>query len=302
MDRPVLLALVLVAALPAVSVGAAAPADRVAVLPIGDGARSGFANQSLDVSTALALQQDAAAATLDRYAFDARYRQTSPEARRGLLFERLLRVRERIAALRRDDLALRRAYANGSLSPAVALRRSARIDARARTLRADLERIATQADQLPGTTFRSRIQTLSARLTGLSGPVRDRALAAARGTAPPTRIYLAADAEGFVLAMLTDGRYVRETYRGDQFTPRVVGSLQLDGAFDRAARLYPTAFNGSLRTGVNGLGAGVYRVTFALRDGSITTHIDGDTTGAFYEIRSRQVGSLAGPEAAVGTA
>lgn len=307
MRRPVLLALLLVLALPMGAAGAptdgpVASADSlgdIAILTLNGSARSSFATPGVDVSTAMAVQHDAAAARLDRYALEERLRQTdSAKARQALLADSAATVERRIASLLDEERALRTAYAEREVDTGTFVRGLVRIHARAGEIRVTLNRIQGHADATPEFSMHGRVRLLSSKLVGYRGPVRGHVVAAVLGHAPPTRVYVEGSGDGWVLAMLDGGQFVRESYRADQHTPDTVSSFSLDEAASRAFELYPEAYNQSQAIGfgqnIDGsIGGNVYLVQFSLpTEAGVDAYLDDETRNVFFEIQERRLDLL----------
>lgn len=277
----------------------------VAILTVGGG-RTGFATQSADVGTALAVQRRAAGAELDRYALAAEFGATeTDEARTTLLFEAATDVEIRLASLREEERQLRADYANRSIDAETYLTRLAHLDARAAALRSRLEAIRAHADEIPRFSMDGRIQRLESGLFGLEGPVRDRVLATKAGEAGPTRLYVRVSGEGVVLSTIDGHRFLREAYRQDSLDPENVGGTSFSEAVDITERLYaPFAYNQSLtvRNELVGPESGIYLFTMELRTGLVTAYLDGATGGVFFEVQERRIDQLDPPAGATGVA
>lgn len=304
MGRAVLLAVLLVLAMPLgvagapTDGGAETTPDRaaVAILTLNDTTRSSVSTASVDVGTTLAARHDAGAARLDRYALAERFSATSEAAaRQQLLFGSLTEVDRRIGALRAEEQALREAYANREVDGDTYVRRLARMGARTSELRATIGTIRGLTDQVPQFSMDRRIRRVEASLLGLGGPVRQRALLALVGDGPATRIYVEVGESGVVLSTIEDGRFVRETYRADNFDPETVGRTSFTEAVAITERLYaPYAYNQSLtdRNELVGRGGGIYLFTMGLREGVVSAYLDGATAGVFFEVQERQLALL----------
>lgn len=311
MARAALLALVLVLALPMGAAGmpagrptaAVTALDDVAVLTLNGSSRASFATESMDVATGLAVRHDAATARLDRYALDERFTNTaSTEARKTLLFESATAVEIRIAGLRDDERALRDAYMARDIDTETFVRRLVRLHARVSSLRAALDRVQAHADDIPQFSIRGRARLLDAALFGFEGPVRGRALTAMEGEAPPTRLFVTVSESGLVLSTIEDGRFVREAYRADHRETETVSGMSVNEAAALAEQLYPVAYNAttSIRTGIIGLSGGLYRLDIELRQGLVTSYLDGATRSIFYEVQERRLDLLEPRPAAIG--
>lgn len=315
MARAVLLALLIGLALPAgvvampTGTGGAdtAPVSLgdIAILTLGDGTRADFTTPSTDVATAVAIQREAAGARLDRYALRERFdRSASTEVRKAMLFEAATAVEIRITALRDAERALREAYVEREVDSDTLVRRLARLHARAELLRTDLDAIQARAAEIPEFSLRNRISQLDAGLFGFEGPVRGHALAIIRGDQRPTRFYVRASRQGAVLAMIEDDRFVREAYRADNRDPATVGRMSLNDAADRTSELYPVAYNlsNSINTGIQSVSGGLFRIEIELREGFVTSYLDGATRDVFFEVQERRLDLIGPRPSAVGVA
>lgn len=310
MPRAVLLALLVGLALPMGVAGvptggagsglAAGSIDEIAILTLEDGTRTAFATPSLDVATAIAIQREAASSRLDRYALTARFERTSStEARKTMLFEAATAVDIGIASLRDDERALRLAYTEREIDAATLVQELARLHARATLLRTNLHAIQDRAAEIPQFSLRNRISQLGAGLSEFEGPVRRHALHIVRGDRPSTRLYVQASEQGAVLAMIEDDRFVREAYRADNRETSTVSRMSLNEADRRTSELYPLAYNlsNSITTGIESVSQGLFRIEIELREGSITSYLDGATGDVFFEIQERRL-DLLGPRPA----
>lgn len=311
MARAALFALLLILALPmgAAGVPASEPAatatslEDVAILTLNGSSRSSFATESMDVATAIAVQHDAATARLDRYALAERFANTdSTEARKTLLFESATAVEIRVASLRDDERSLRAAYMARDIDTETFVQRLARLHARVSGLRAALAGVQAHADEIPEFSIRGRVRLLDAALFGFEGPVRARALVAMRGEAQPTRLFVTVSETGVVLSTIEDGRFVREAYRADHRDTEAVSGMSVNEAAALAEQLYPVAYNAttSIRTGIIGLSGGLYRLDIELRQGVVTSYLDGATRSIFFEVQERRLDLLDPRPAAIG--
>jgi len=248
--------------------------------------RSDVSTQGVDVSTAVAIQHDAARSAIDRRAFEISFGGAEDDQeRRELVFQAATDVEIGISGLRADNRALRSDYANGTVGPGAYVRGRAESNARADQLRTDLELIQRYADRVPQLTMRSRLESLRVALTGADGPVSDRLEATIVGEEPTTSVYVRASSDGRVLSVITGEQYVREAYRSDVWTPDTTTGVAFDEAVARTNELYPVAFNSSrnIGRGVGEHGAGTYQISMEVREGDIVTYLDGDTRNVFFE-------------------
>lgn len=180
----------------------------------------------------------------------------------------------------------------------------AEVHAGASELRASLGHVQAHADDIPEFSMRSRVRELDATLFGFQGPVRGRALVALRGDAAGIRLFVSASEQGVVLSVIEDGRYVRETYRADNRDTERDNNMGINEVDERATELYPLAYDPStsIRTGIQSLTGGLYRIEMELREGLITAYLDGTTQNVFFEVQERRLDLLGERPTAVETA
>lgn len=273
----------------------------VEILTLGGEARTAFADQSIDVSTAVGTQQSEARSRLDREALAVEFEGTEGEqARRELLFEAATEVEIEISELRTEQRELRTSYVSGDVSTATFVRRQVTIDARAEQLRFDLEAIRGFADEVPRVTMNSRIASLLASLTGLDGPVTTRAESAINGEEPPVRLYVATSTNGTTLSTIDGIEYVRQGFRSDFWTPDSSSGIPLDDVENLAGELYPVAFNPP-QVSSRGIAnvppdrvvdTGIYRINIVHQQGEIVAYLDGDTRQVFYETQRQPLDQI----------
>lgn len=262
----------------------------VGVLGLDSPTRSDVAIQGVDVSSAVAIQRQQVDAAVERRALEIAFERTEDEQeRRAFLFEAATDVEIATSSLRSEQRDVREGYVNGAITPGTYMRSRALANARAEEWRADLELIQRLADRVPQLSMRSRLEALDVALTGVGGPVTEQLEATLVGEQAPVETYVEVSPNGRVLAMITDGGYVREAHRADAWTPDTTSGIRFDEAEERMGELYPVAFhpNTSRRVArsMSENGAGTYRVSMELREGTITTYLDGDTQNIFFEVQ-----------------
>lgn len=270
------------------------PAD-VEMLGLDSPTRSDVTTQGVDVSTAVSMQRESAVAGIDRRALEVAFARAEDEqARRELLFEAATDVEIAISALHSERRDLRSDYLNGTITAEDYARSRAKTTVRVERLQGDIELIRELSNRVPQLSMRSRLEALEVSLTGTSGPVTERVGATMTGEQPSFEAYLAVSGNGRVLAMVSDGEYVREAYRSDVWTPDTTSGIGFAQAEGRMGELYPVAFNSSwnLGTGMVEHGAGTYRITMEVREGNVVTYLDGDTQNVFFEVQRFRLASI----------
>lgn len=262
--------------------------------------RTGFASHSLDVASAVAVQQQRTSVRLNQYAFESAFETTSSTSeRRELIFEAATHIEIAISGLQDRERQLRAGYVNGSVTPTQFVRELAYIERRATHLQDYLASVEARTNQVPRLSIDTRIRRLETTLLGLSGPVRTHTGEAIRGQAAPVRVYTNAGNDGVILAMVVDNEYTREAYRTDKRSSELDTTFDLDEAVSRSRELYPEAFNESVSTGVRFVGAGIYRLDVSLQSSSLIAYLDSDTRQSFFEIQSRELTTSASDQTAI---
>lgn len=200
------------------------------------------------------------------------------------------RQREILAALsrvERDEVSLNsrqneafREHAAGNISNRELLDELVRIAATAREYDERLDELSELADETDGFSSPTRLDELQVALQVYEGPVRDQALAAARGETAATDIYVESSDSAVVLATIDDGEYVREAFRTDRWD-RGGGEISNDDAINATAAAYPET--AALRE-PDAFGAGsVQRITIPHEFGTLRTFVSGGTEQVFVE-------------------
>lgn len=201
--------------------------------------------------------------------------------------ERQRRILAAINRVERDELTLNSrqaqafsAHASGNLSDREFLDELVRIAATAREYDERLERIDALAAETDGFSSPTRLDEIQVALQVYEGPVREHALAAARGEVPATEVYVESSGQSVALATIAEGDYVREVVRLDRWD-RGGGSISNDEAIDVTAASYPET--AALRQ-PDAFGAGsVQRITIPHQFGTLRTYVSGGTQQVFVE-------------------
>lgn len=188
------------------------------------------------------------------------------------------------------------AYAAEDISTRAFLERLGRLDAVARALDERRRALGTLAGETPGLSVDSRIADLSREFDVLRGPVRERVTSVLRGRAASTRFYVAVGNRSVVLATVADGRYVRESYRGD--VRGGDGGITPETALNVTASSYPLIWT-TKQNNTQVVGSGrSYIVDVPHRQGHLTAFVDGGSKRVFKEIQTRPVDTMGtGPAA-----
>jgi hypothetical protein len=172
------------------------------------------------------------------------------------------------------------AHAAGEMSDRELVDELVRVAATAREYDERLEAIDALAESTDGFSSPGRLDELQVALQVYEGPVRDHALATARGQSSPNDIYVASSEDAVVLATVVDGEYVREVFRTDRWD-RGGGDISNDAAIAITEAAYPET--AALRE-PDAFGAGaVQRITIPHEFGVLRTFVSGGTERVFVE-------------------
>jgi len=227
--------------------------------------------------------------------FEQRYENTTgQQARVDVLYTEVDRLETRV-----QELELRRnraidAYNSGDTGTETFLRELAAIDASARGVESQFERIRRAAGLELPSDLQTKMTNLEADLLTLRGPVRQQVAQGMTGARDPVPVYTLTSQTGIVLASIQGSLYYREAYLGqnrDQVgSDRFVTDSDPSGvstANSRATELYPWVYD-NIRSGPNVETIGntsVYYVRLGHPQGSLDTYLDGRTESVFREFQ-----------------
>ncbi|WP_424014306.1 DUF7094 domain-containing protein [Halorubrum xinjiangense] len=190
------------------------------------------------------------------------------------------RVERAEVALNSQQANAFRAHASGELSDRELVDELVRVAATAREYDERLEEIDALAEATDGFSSPGRLDELQVALQVYEGPVRDHALAIARGQTGPSDIYVQSSQGAVVLATVVDGEYVREVFRTDRWD-RGGSDISNDIAIGVTEDSYPET--AALRE-PDAFGAGsVHRITIPHELGTLRTFVSGGTEQVFVE-------------------
>ncbi|WP_313691534.1 DUF7096 domain-containing protein [Halorarum halobium] len=248
----------------------------------------------IDAGLAVGVEVNTSAERMETIALRQRITaaETNDERQRRVL-DGMNELEKRVVTLRTEHRTAIEGYASGELGTRELLAELARIKAESDALERRLAVLEELASETEGSTLDSdRIPALAFQLRAFDGPVRDRALQASSGEAPPTRIYVAASEDGVVLSTVIDGQYVREVYRGDL---RSLQSGTVAMAENVTARSYPAIWAAS--TNPSGTGSGsTHIVDVPYATGNLTAFVDGGSERVFKEYQRIRLANVTGGE------
>lgn len=265
------------------------------VLTLPETNRSGLGQSEVDLSAALGMQWSGARNRIDRDALERRVREAGSEAARAeALGAALDRVDRRLEALLERERQNRQAYLADELSTTAFLNRLGVIDDSARDLMATVSVVDTLSDEYDLRTegdLANRVLRLRARLALITGPLRQALAGGVEGFETPPVTYVGAGDTGVTLASVTDGQFVHETVRFDNFAPvDPTTTSSAEEALNTWAEIYPTVWSPS-RIDFTGL-LGAYRVSLPFDSGRLISYLDATTLAVYGEIQYK---SLPGP-------
>jgi hypothetical protein len=258
--------------------------------------RGGYAGVSLDGSTTVG---NAVTRVRGEYAvrsFEVAYANaTTEQARTSLIRAEINRLAARIETLESRQRSALRNYNDGDLSARGFVAELAAVDAGARSVESQFDRIVDQAGVFMPSALQTRINDRRADLIPLTGPVRERAATAMAGERPPIEVYTLTSPTGVVVTTTDGERFYRETYLGanrdtdgeDTFLTDE-DSTGLIPAIDRASELYPWVYDRT-SPGISRQGStSVYTISVDHDQGRLVSNIDGATRNVFYEVQTLQ--------------
>jgi len=256
-------------------------------------AATGYDRVGLDLGGAL--QRDVAAlqGEFASFAFEQRYENTTGDrAREALLRQAVSRLADRVQRLELRRNRLVDDYNAGDISTREYFRELGALEADARTVAAQFDRIRRAAGLELPSDLDTKMDNLDGDLLSLRGPVRGQIGAAMAGERAPVPVYAVTSQTGIVLSSLADSQYYREAYLGQNRkqvgrnmfvtddAPNGVGT-----AVRRMTQLYPWA-SANARSGPNVEVIGntsIYYVELRHPHGSLDTYLDGRSESPFRE-------------------
>lgn len=256
---------------------------------------------TLDLGPSTEFGGNLTAIRMETTAIESTIEGTDDSDQRRLLVRASLREVERETdSLRERRQAAIESYNRGELTTQEFLVELATIGARADAYEARVSTLQRLAEETEGWSdqgashVRSRSESVRYQLRALGGPVSDRAMAAIRGTAPATRVFVTTGPEGYELATITNGTYVREAYRGAVRQNNASASMTPSAAADVVGESYPNVMREGGDAGVIGSGS-TYVVTVPRDGGSLTAFVDSDSERVFREYQRISLDTI-GPD------
>ncbi len=249
--------------------------------PIGAETRVSTYRRGPDLGSALGFATADADAAFETAAVVDRIERAEPgvERQQQILAE-INRVERAEVALSSRQTNAFSAHAAGEITDRELVDELVRVAATAREYDDRLDEIDALAESTDGFSSPGRLDELQVALQVYEGPVRDHALATARGQSAANNVYVASTSRAVVLATVVDGQYVREVFRTDRWD-RGGGDISNDAAIEITEASYPET--AALRE-PDAFGAGaVQRITIPHELGTLRTFVSGGTEQVFVE-------------------
>ncbi|MFB6194068.1 MAG: hypothetical protein ABEI75_03290, partial [Halobaculum sp.] len=238
--------------------GTAAPnVSRVLAFPPRANRKSAVRAVRIDAGAITGLDAEVAGWRMETIATVNRIENAPPSERAAVVREEVDRVEAAADRLRRQQRQALTAFVNGSLTSREVTVRLLRIHALAGALQSRATRLGSIAESSAAVneSVATDAETVALNLRALRGPVRSRALAAARGDRAPTRVFVATTELGVVLSTIDRGVFIREAYLGRLWGEP--GALQSAAASsDVVADSYPEIWAARNATEIDAVGFG----------------------------------------------
>ncbi|WP_144905193.1 DUF7096 domain-containing protein [Halobellus captivus] len=270
--------------------GEASPIN-VLGIPPNAATRSSLKTEYVELGSGLAFGSRTAEGRLETTAVVERIESAgTADRRQQYLLQEVSTIEQRVITLRTRQQQAVAAYGRDELTPRRLLYELAVIDAEARELQQRRDRLQGLADSTPGFSISSsRFGNIELELNTLAGPVRGHAASVLNGEAESTRFFVQSGDDSVELAVIRDGTYVREVYRG----PLRVGngeSFTLGDAVNATEQAYPTITALRLRDDVVGNPeSDSTRVTIEHERGRLVAFVDSGSERVFKEYQYRPI-------------
>jgi hypothetical protein len=270
-------------------------------IPENEVRRSDHAKQGLDVGTAVEAGSVRLQSRHDGISFRERFQRAgSDEARQQLLETEVREIEQRETALTDRIERITSQYADSRLSTRGFLGVRRLINVEATALVGRLNGLNTASDTAPQFTASqataTRIRTVEGGLRTLTGAVSGRL-----GTDDSHTVYLEASESGYMLGVIDNGEYIRETRLGDERDPtrpdQFLQAAEENGdrfsaADNRASELYTWLYSRQRPSFTYYGTSGIYELTATYPSGELTSYIDAGTTNVFYEEQIRELSAV----------
>lgn len=267
---------------------AALDAEGIDWLTLSDGpAASGGGYVGIDLGAAIDDDANRLEARYENHRIDARMEAANSDAeRRAILREEASQLSGSVAQLRERERTAYAQYYRGERSERELLSELAVVHTNAVVLSESVSTLEGHAEDVPGISLSSRLETMEVETLTMQGPVRERVAKMLHGETDPTRVYVETDGNGTVLGIIDGDRFHREIHRADHRDPDADPRYtSLGQSEDRIAELYPSIFS-EARWSYSEVGYGTHRATGHHPRGSLTVYLDTATGDVYREFQS----------------
>lgn len=262
-----------------------------------------YNSAGIDVGTAVASGSRELHQEHETRAFEQRFiRAGSERARTELVTDRVDAVEQRRAALETRQRQVLAEYTSGAATVDDFVRVRALVDAEAGELLRSLSSIERADRNNPDFSMdralRTDLENTKGTLRMLRGPVASTLGDSLAGADTASRVYLEASTDGYMLATVEDGRYVRETHLSGERSPGAEDQFataegdRLRNAADRAEALYPWLYDRQLPSVQSYGTTNIYQISADHSNGRLIAYLDGGTTDVFREVQYRQLSTV----------
>lgn len=198
-------------------------------------------------------------------------------------------VEQEVITLRSRQQAAITAYNNGEISSQAFVVELATVAAEADALEDRLEMLSARADEIDGFSL-SRADPVAYELRAFGGPVRERAIEAIRGEAPRTLFFATTGTQGYELATISDGVYIREAYRGAVRSADPGVSIDASDAINVTRESYPEIVADSDTSATVSGSTAIVRQNYG--NASLTAFVDSESERVFKEYQRQPVATF----------
>ncbi|WP_424017211.1 DUF7096 domain-containing protein [Halorientalis pallida] len=270
-------------------------------IPESGNERTRFGNASLDFGATVAVDSARLQESLaGQSAVEAFRAAPNTSAKTAVLQRAVADLENRTTALFQRQQRSVESFNDGRISAELLFRRVAEIDSRARAIYSSARRIERVAGNTEGYVISfdlsTRFNNVEQRTGLLSTEVRSNVVDSLAGTRDSRRYLMTASNDGFVVAGVDQGQYVREAYIDSRYQRS--GSDRFDGdlgaAIDYVYELYPWAENNQRRPypDIEPIVSSIYRATINHKHGRLVTYLDGSNGEIFFETQEKRLSTL----------
>ncbi|MBP1986391.1 DUF7096 domain-containing protein [Halolamina salifodinae] len=254
---------------------------RVLVVPDGAVQKSEVDRATLNLGPAAEFNGNVSAVEVETEAVVEHVRAAESDSERSRrIIQASSTVETEIITLRDRQQAAIQAYNDGDMSTEAFVVELATIAAKAEALEARIERLNQLADDIDGFSL-SRPAEIRYELRTFGGPVRERAVDAIRGTDDSVQFFVTTGPEGYELAAVDDGVYLREAFRGAEQSGDSTATMDGPATINVTRESYPEIVR-SADASVNFAGT-TNIVTVTKQNHTLTAFVDSGTEDVFKE-------------------